>query len=204
MTIVVQDRLAARNILNQRRASGNDRWDEVWDGIYILMPNPNIEHQDIATGLSAVLRLVLDWPGLGKVYQGVNVSDRGDDWTQNYRCPDVAVYLAGNPAVAKGAYWHGGPDFAVEILSPDDRSRDKLDFYATVGVRELLLIDRDPWALELHQRLGTGWAPAACSRPEQREPLASAVIPFSFRLVPGETRPSIEVSLVDSAQRWLV
>ena len=106
---------------------------------------------------------MVDWPRLGKVYQGVNVSDRDDDWTKNFRCPDVAVYLTGNPAVAKGAYWHGGPDFAVEILSPDDRSREKLDFYARVGVRELLLIDRDPWALELYRRNGAEWALAGRS-----------------------------------------
>src|SRR4051812_34387745 len=112
MTVLIQDRLAARDILNERRASGNDRWDEVWDEVYILMPNPNIEHQDIATGLATVFRIVIDWPGLGKVYQGINVSDRADDWAKNYRCPDVAVYLSGNPAVAKGAYWLGGPDFA--------------------------------------------------------------------------------------------
>ena len=146
MTMLIQDRLAAGKILEQRRASGNDRWDEVWDEVYILMPNPNIEHQDIATGLSAIFRAVVDWSGLGKSYQGVNVSDRADDWTKNYRCPDVAVYLTGNPAIAKGAYWLGGPDFAVEVISPDDRSREKFDFYARVGVRELLLIDRNPGA----------------------------------------------------------
>ncbi len=204
MTMLIQDRDAAREILDQRRASGNDRWDEVWDGVYILMPNPNIEHQGIATSLSAIFEVVAGWTGLGKVYQGANVSDRADDWTQNYRCPDIAVYLAGNPAVAKGAYWLGGPDFAVEIISPDDRSREKLDFYARVGVRELLLIDRDPWALELYQRRGTGLALVASSRPDQPEPLAGNVIALRFTLFPGEPRPSIEVSLVDGSRRWMV
>jgi Uma2 family endonuclease len=204
MTIVVQDRLAAANILRQRRASGNDRWDEVWDGVYILMPNPNIEHQDIATGLSTVLRVVVDWARLGKTYHRVNVSDRHDDWTQNYRCPDVAVYLNGNTAVDKGAFWYGGPDLAVEIISPDDRSREKLDFYARVGVRELLLVDRDPWSVELHERRGTDWALAGTSRPGEGELLASSVVPLLFRLLPGEPRPSIEVSTADGTQRWVV
>lgn len=204
MTIVVQDRLAARDILRQRLASGNDRWDEVWDGTYILMPNPNIEHQGIAGRLLMVLGPLIEWPGLGRVFPGVNVSDRTDDWTQNYRCPDVAVYLAGNPAVAKGAYWHGGPDFAVEIMSPDDRSRDKLGFYATVGVRELLLIDRDPWALELYQRRGAELALAASSSLDKPETLASDLIALRFALVPGGPRPSIVVSTADGSQRWTV
>jgi Uma2 family endonuclease len=204
MTIVVQDKLAAANILRQRRASGNDRWDEVWDGVYILMPNPNIEHQGIAGRLLMVFGQVIEWPGLGRVFPGVNVSDRLDDWTQNYRCPDVAVYLNGNTAVDKGAFWLGGPDLAVEIISPDDRSREKLDFYARVGVRELLLVDRDPWSLELYQRRGADWALAGTSRPGEGEPVASSVVPLRFRLIPGDPRPSIEVSTADGAQSWTV
>ena len=204
MTIIVEDMLSASKILDQRRASGNDRWDEVWDEVYILMPNPNIEHQDIATSLAAIFKLVIDWPGLGKAYQGVNVSDRTDDWKKNYRCPDVAVYLTENPAVGKGAYWYGGPDLAVEIISPDDRSRMKFDFYSTVGVRELLLIDRDPWALELYQRQGADWTLAGRSRPEQGETLTSSVVPLRFALVPGDSRPTIAVSLADGSRDWKV
>jgi len=204
MTMVVLDRLAAGKILHQRRESGNDRWDEVWDGVYMLMPNPNIEHQDIATALSAVLWAVIGLPGRGKVYQGVNVSDRLDDWTKNYRYPDVAVYLEGNPAEAKGAFWYGGPDFAVEIISPDDRARDKLGFYAAVGVRELLLLDRDPWTLELFRRQGPEWVLAGTSRPDQPEVLASEVVPLRFRLLPGDPRPLIEVTRADGSQTWTV
>ncbi len=77
---------------------------------------------------------------------------RPSDWTKNYRCPDVLVFLPGNPAEDRGTHWLGGPDFAVEIMSRGDRSRKKLDFYAKVGVRELLLIDRRPWKLELYRR----------------------------------------------------
>ena len=56
MSIIIQDRDVARKFLQQRRESGNDRWDEVWDGVYILMPNPNVEHQGIATNLAAIRR----------------------------------------------------------------------------------------------------------------------------------------------------
>ena len=38
---------------------------------------------------------VVDAGGLGEAFPGVNVSDRSDDWTQNYREPDVAVFLEG-------------------------------------------------------------------------------------------------------------
>ena len=58
-----------------------------------------------------------------------------------------------------GTFWYGGPDFAVEVISPFDRSRKKFEFYARVGVRELLLVNRKPWSLELY-RLDRGRAEA--------------------------------------------
>ncbi|MBX6315906.1 MAG: Uma2 family endonuclease [Isosphaeraceae bacterium] len=52
-------------------------------------------------------------------------------------------------------HWCGGrPDFVVEVLSRGDRAHEMLGLCATFGVRALLLIDRDPWALELHSLRG--------------------------------------------------
>jgi Uma2 family endonuclease len=204
MTVMIQDRDIARKFIQQRRESGNDRWDEVWDGVYVLMPNPNVEHQDLATGLAAIFRTLFDWSKNGKTYQGVNVSNQSEDWTRNYRCPDVAVYLSGTPAALRGAYMLGGPDFAVEIISPEDRSRQKFDFYASVGVRELLLVDREPWALELYRRRETEWELVGTSRLDRPQSLNSAVLPLSFRLEAGETRPVILVNHSDGIQKWSV
>jgi Uma2 family endonuclease len=203
MTTIILDPNAQDRLIRERQANGLDRWDEVWDGVYIIMPDPNVEHQVIVGRLVIFIGIVIDLPGLGGVFPGVNVSDRVDDWTKNYRCPDVAVYLRGNPAVDCGTHWRGGPDFAVEIVSPEDRSREKLDFYARVGVRELLLIDRAPWRLELYRLRKTKLARAGMSTPEQPKALASAVLPLSFRLLPGESRPGIEVAHSDGQRRWL-
>src|SRR5690242_3940298 len=82
----------------ERRASGTDRWDEVWDGVYFMSPLPNIEHQYLVGMISAIFQIVLNEGKLGTAYPGVNVSDLEDDWTHNYRCPDIAVVMQGNPA----------------------------------------------------------------------------------------------------------
>jgi Uma2 family endonuclease len=68
---------------------------------------------------------------------------------KDYRCPDAMIYLRGNPAQNRGTHWYGGPDVAVEIVSPGDRSYEKLDFYAAVNTREVLIVDRKPWVLTL-------------------------------------------------------
>ena len=142
------------NVIRRRKESDCDRFDEVWDGVYVVSPNPNLEHQGVGTALATILSIAIDWTGLGHVFQGVNVSDREDDWEKNYRIPDVAVYLQGNPARACVTHWFGGPDLAFEIVSPNDRCREKLPFYANIRTRELMIVDRDPWALELYRLQG--------------------------------------------------
>ena len=202
MSMVVLDRHQERSIRAQRRRSGADRWDEVWDGVYVVMPLPNDEHQEIVNGLGFAFEATAGRAFGGKVRPGVNISDRDDDWEKNYRGPDVVVFLEGTTAVNRGAYWLGGPDFAVEVASKGDRSRKKLDFYASVNVRELLLIHRFPWALELY-RLAAGKLDLV-GRSMIAEPtdLASSILPLTFRLVPGPERPMIEMTQADGPGRW--
>ena len=47
---------------------------------------------------AAAIGAAIAQPEEGVVFAGCNVTDREDDWMQNYRCPDVAVFLKGNPA----------------------------------------------------------------------------------------------------------
>jgi Uma2 family endonuclease len=139
-----------------------------------------------------------------QAFPGVNVSDRPEDWKKNFRCPDVAIYLPDNPAKLMGAFWHGGPDFAAEVLSPRDRSRKKLDFYAKVNVRELLLVDRKPWALELYRLTDGELKLVGKIAPDPSQSLRSEVLPVSFRLLPGDPRPTIQVSQTEDARQWLI
>jgi Uma2 family endonuclease len=145
MSLMVNDEAVAARLIAERRAQGLDQHDEVWDGIYMMSPLADNEHQELATELAAILRTVVDWQGLGKSLVGANVSDRRDDWTTNYRVPDVLVFGRDTSAVDCGTHWLGGPDLAIEIVSRGDRTLEKLDFYARVGTRELLVIDRRPW-----------------------------------------------------------
>ena len=200
----VLDPLTAAAIVAEREASGADRYDEVWEGVYVMSPLADIEHQDLATALSSVLFYAVDRAGLGRVFNGVNVSDREKGWKRNYRVPDVAVYLRGNPARHCGTYWCGGPDFAVEVISPEERPREKFPFYASTGTREVLLMDRDPWTLELHRLRDGALVLIGASTPERPDVLASEVLPLTFRLIPGEDRPRIEVQHTDGIQRWVI
>lgn len=201
MATLILDRELAEEIRQQRAESGGDRWDEVWEGTYVMAPLPNIEHQAFVSKLSSILYFLVDW-SRDTVLAGTNVSDRQQDWTHNYRCPDVAVYLHGNPAKNCGTHWWGGPDLAIEVVSPDDRSYDKIPFYEKVGTRELLLIDRHPWQIELLRRDGDQLVSAGVSRPDDQCVIRSAVFPITFQLLPGSGRPQLVVSVVGDERSW--
>ena len=202
MTTLITDRHLERSLIRRRRVRGADRYDEVWNGVYIMNAYPNIEHQGLVGRLTSILLFLIDDQKLGMVLPGCNVSDRPQKWKENYRCPDVVVFLKGTKAVNKQSHFFGGPDLAIEIISPNDRSREKLDFYAKVGTRELLLIDRDPWSLELYRF--DGGVPALVMRADVADgaTLETEVVPLRWRLVAGTERPLVEVSRPDGSQMW--
>ena len=45
MSVVVNDENFANELIAQRQASGADRYDEVWEGVYMMSPIANNEHQ---------------------------------------------------------------------------------------------------------------------------------------------------------------
>jgi Uma2 family endonuclease len=204
MPVYLTDPDLEERLKAERAATGGDRYDEVWEGVTFMPPLANNQHQSLGFEFAVVIHYALGDRLRGRIFPGVNVSDREDDWESNYRCPDVAVFLPGCPARDCGTHWFGGPDFASEILSMGDRTLEKLPFYAAIGVRELLIIDRYPWSLELYRLTQGQLLSVGKSDLEHTTPLVSAVLPLSFGLLAGVPRPRIEVIHQDGKQRWIV
>jgi Uma2 family endonuclease len=118
--------------------------------------------------------------------------------------PDVAVFLQDTAAVNHGAFWFGGPDFVVEIVSPDDQTREKLDFYAKVGVRELLLVDRSPWQLELYRLRGRKLEVHQAASPDAYSGVDIETCLLRAELHPSADRPKIIVSQVQGDKTWRI
>src|SRR5207247_8232282 len=127
MSVLICDRAISRDLIAERKALGLDRYDEVWNGVYVMAPMANDEHKQLVSLFNSIMEDVICWPGLGAVRPGVNVSDREDDWRQDYRIPDVAVFLRGCKAVNRDTHWFGGPDWLTEILSEDEPIQEKLN-----------------------------------------------------------------------------
>jgi Uma2 family endonuclease len=121
---------ALQELIEQRRRTGADRHDEVWEGVYHMIPGPNIGHSLIA----AQLAVLLDAPARAN---GLLVSTEFNLGAKdNFRVPDLGVHREPRPGS-----WVPTAAIAVEVLSPGDDTWEKLLFYAQHKVDELLIVD---------------------------------------------------------------
>ena len=201
---MVLDPYVEQQVLAARVGSDGNQYDEVWEGVYFMAPLPNDEHQEIVSALDAILHEVVAWPRLGKVRPGVNLSDRDEGWEHNFREPDVAVFLRETKAINCGTHWRGAADFLVEIISPGERTRDKIPFYSSLGVVELLIIDRDPWTLEFYRHQNGQLEKVGQSTLAAPEVLSSQTVGLTFQLLPGGERPQIQVTHPTTGRGWTI
>ncbi len=132
---------AVRPVLEERARTGADRYDEVWEGVLHLVPPPSDDHGTLLIELAFFLEPESKRRG-GRLVDGPGLRPPGTG-TSNFRVPDL-VYLSPEDEAGVCAGWiEGGLAVAFEIRSPRDESYAKMPFYASRGVRELVVIDRE-------------------------------------------------------------
>lgn len=176
-------------LLAERRRTGADRRDEVWNGVLHMVPAPSFWHQRFGGELYVVLKSLLQDRGLLVVYE---VSIHRPGTKSDYRTPDLVVC---RPEHASERGVEGVAALAVEILSPDDETYEKVPFYESVGVEELLVLDPKSRKAELFVRRGERLLPAL---PDDAGTLRSPTLGVSFTLVPG---PLLEVRWTGGSAR---
>src|SRR5262245_47958920 len=139
--------------LARRKSIGLDRRDEMWDGVLHMTPAPSVEHQRVLDRIICFLEPYLRTSERGLLISGVNVFG---DSAQDYRIPDLAFVAKGHEnLLGNDGVRGGGPDAVIEIRSPDDETYEKLPFYASVGTREVIVIDRDSKRPEIYRLRGS-------------------------------------------------
>jgi Uma2 family endonuclease len=118
-------------LLERRRRLGQDLFDEVWEGVLHMNPAPSGRHARIEAQLLASLRAPAAAAGLTVVGQ----FNLGDD-EHDYRVPDGGLHREFTDRV-----FYPAAALVIEIVSPGDESWGKLDFYASHGVEEVLIVD---------------------------------------------------------------
>lgn len=204
MATTILDQDLADDLIAQRRSLGQDRFDEVWEGDYVMSPSPSHSHARMIFELAKIIDLEVGLAtGKGEIVAQMNVSDRVEDWQHNFRVPDLFVALTEGRAISHETFWHGGPDFVVEICSPTENPHKKLDFYQSIGVREFLVVDVDRERLELF-RLSDSKLNLIGEATFRGEVLKCEVIPFAFELARGSDRAKIVVQNTNSGVKYRV
>ena len=150
--------------LAERKTAEIAQWDEMWDGVLHMPPIANGTHQDFAGDLRDFLKRRWAKPNGGLARCEVNLTTLEDeeDWTHNYRIPDLVLLSRDRLPIDKNTYMAGAPLVVIEIRSPGDESYEKLPFYAGLGVPEVWIFDRDTKAIELRALGADGnYAPIA-------------------------------------------
>ena len=167
------------------------------------MPPPDNEHQELVGEFNRLLVNVVGRPGLGRVFPGVNLSDLDEGWEKNYCEPDVAAFLHTGRVIDRDTHWQGAADFLVEIINPGERIQWKIPLYSRIGVVELLVVDRDPWSLELYRHENGQLTKVGQSTLAASDVLESRTVGLTFQLLPDETRPQIQATHPASRREWL-
>lgn len=146
-TVLVGERPPeVEDLLERRRALGQDLFDEVWEGEYHMVPGPHGRHGQIDFELAAVLRPRAKRAGL----QGSGQCNIG--LPDDYRVPDQAYFADAAPKL-----YYPSAEIVVEIVSPGDESRLKFDFYFRAGVKEVVIVDPDLRTVEWFARGDAGF-----------------------------------------------
>ncbi len=175
MRVVMLD--APRSLIEQRARLGQDRWDEVWEGVLHMVPPPSYEHQRLGTLLLVFLEPIARGRGLLASYEtGVFRPEAGE---ADFRVPDLVVARP-QQVTARGV--EGGAEMVVEIRSPNDESVEKLPFYQALGVQEVLLIEPGERTVELYVLRGGRYHAAL---PDAQGVVRSPALGVTFATAPG-------------------
>lgn len=137
-------------LVAERARLGIDKFDEMWEGELHMVPAPSEDHQRIGGELFLAFHAAAKGTGMRVCYE-TGVYDPAAPEGHSWRVPDLVVFAAAQRS-DRGV--EGAAALVVEIRSPGDESLQKLGFYQRVGVREVLVIDRDTKQVRHSRRAG--------------------------------------------------
>lgn len=133
-----------QEFLEERRQLGHDKRDELWEGELHMVPPGSFIHGSVSMDLGIALTPIAKRRELLVRLSEIGVFNPNVD--KSYRIPDVSV---ARPEHVSDRGFEGA-ELVIEVLSPNDESRKKFDFYARIGVREVWLVEPKTRETELY------------------------------------------------------
>ena len=153
----------------------DDKRYEIVEGELLVVPAPNMCHQDILRELATALTAYVRERDAGKIYFApCDVVLSPETVVQ----PDLVFVCSDRLGILTSDNVQGPPDLAVEVLSESTRRRDteiKRKLFAKYGVREYWIVDPEAQTVEVLIWSEAGYSPGAVYGIAER--LSSAVLP---------------------------
>jgi len=140
---------ALETLIRRRQTQGLDTFDEVWEGAYHVAPAAHPAHGYVDHALAVLLdpfARAADLVATGPFNLG-----QPDD----YRVPDHGYHRR----LPEGV-WVTSAAVVVEVVSPDDETYAKFDFYASRQVDELIVADPQARTVRCYRREGESYVEA--------------------------------------------
>jgi Uma2 family endonuclease len=133
MSVLINSPLpeSIETFLEERRRTGADRFDEMWEGVLHVAPAPTGARGDLLLQVMEKLGRLARQAGMVPCAGGFNLGSAED-----YRIPDGGIRRHRSVAT-----YFDTAALVVEILSPGDETFAKLTFYASHGVEENVIVD---------------------------------------------------------------
>jgi Uma2 family endonuclease len=176
-----------RRWLDERARLGLDRYDEMWEGVLHMTPAPGFAHQRMGSKLHAFLEPILAAAGIEVLYE-TEVHRPGAGGT-DYRIPDMVFFHAERTDLQTPRGLVGAPLAVLEIRSPEDETYEKLDFWASLGVPEVIVLDPETKTAEVFRLVGKRYLVAGA---DERGRLHVRSLDVWFSMAAGE-RPLLRV-----------
>ena len=152
-TVVLGERPAELEaLIEKRRRLGLDGHDEVWDGVYVMAPHAHSDHGIVQDEVQGALFSRAKAAGLipGSSF---NVGE-----PDNFRVPDGGYHRQ-----RPGTLYVPTAAMVLEVLSPDDETFAKFDFYAAHEVEEILVADPETGTVRCWQLVDGGYVEQSAS-----------------------------------------
>ena len=192
-------------MIRRRRAAGGDRHDEVWDGVYVMSPLADNVHQAITSDLVVAIKAastltVESKPSRAATSPTAPISGGKTTAAPTWRSSCRATRQRTGEATG----WAGPTSPPRSSASTTALARTSISTPRSAPATcSLSSVERRAWNLTYFNRDSGDWSMVGISEADRSHPLHIASLGFTFRLIPGDLRPLVEVGRPRDGATWM-